>query len=223
MARPGSGRAASSSRSSVASTSSACSASARPCRFPSACGPTPPGREWPCATVVALSMSPVRQRPRPQQHGKSFCRNQQHPSLMSAHRVSSAGVRRLRRGRTQPAFRHQGRRTHRVLPASACHGQSSTRTLCDDCDLCLQSCRFDAITSGDGYHGDRFACEGCALCTVLCRSSDHHGAVRGRPTRSSRTPTRRSPPRRRCTRQHIALHIPSLNSRLRLAVAQVRH
>ena len=40
--------------------------------------------------------------------------------------------------------------------------------LCIDCDLCLQSCRFDAITSEDGYRIDRFACEGCALCTVLC-------------------------------------------------------
>lgn len=39
---------------------------------------------------------------------------------------------------------------------------------CISCDLCRQNCRFDAISSNDGYLVDNFACEGCAVCTLVC-------------------------------------------------------
>lgn len=39
---------------------------------------------------------------------------------------------------------------------------------CISCDLCRQSCRFDAINVNDGYVVDSFACEGCAVCTLVC-------------------------------------------------------
>ncbi|MFA5575652.1 MAG: ATP-binding protein [Tissierellaceae bacterium] len=40
--------------------------------------------------------------------------------------------------------------------------------LCIDCDLCKQSCRFNAIYVDDSYRVDPFACEGCAVCELVC-------------------------------------------------------
>ena len=41
--------------------------------------------------------------------------------------------------------------------------------LCNDCDLCRQKCRFDAISyENDLYTVDPFSCEGCSLCEYLC-------------------------------------------------------
>lgn len=41
-------------------------------------------------------------------------------------------------------------------------------TLCINCDLCRQNCRFDAIYLCNDYRVDSFACEGCGLCAALC-------------------------------------------------------
>ncbi len=38
--------------------------------------------------------------------------------------------------------------------------------LCSQCGLCLENCRFDAISPD--YKVNPFACEGCALCKALC-------------------------------------------------------
>lgn len=43
--------------------------------------------------------------------------------------------------------------------------------LCNNCDLCRQKCRFDAISYDEkenSYEVDPFACEGCSLCEYLC-------------------------------------------------------
>lgn len=43
--------------------------------------------------------------------------------------------------------------------------------LCNNCDLCREKCRFDAISydeKEDSYNVDPFACEGCSLCEFLC-------------------------------------------------------
>jgi MinD superfamily P-loop ATPase len=40
--------------------------------------------------------------------------------------------------------------------------------LCVGCDLCLQNCRFDAITFDNGYKVDHYACEGCGVCEAIC-------------------------------------------------------
>jgi MinD superfamily P-loop ATPase len=40
--------------------------------------------------------------------------------------------------------------------------------LCIQCDLCRQSCRFDAIQVGTDYKVDYYACEGCGVCEAIC-------------------------------------------------------
>lgn len=50
--------------------------------------------------------------------------------------------------------------------------------LCIDCDLCRQSCRFDAIYVDQVYKVDSFACEGCAVCELVCPA----GAITMEPT-----------------------------------------
>lgn len=40
--------------------------------------------------------------------------------------------------------------------------------LCVHCDLCRQSCRFNAIDNDNGYKVDPFACEGCGVCAYVC-------------------------------------------------------
>jgi MinD superfamily P-loop ATPase len=40
--------------------------------------------------------------------------------------------------------------------------------LCIQCDLCRQSCRFDAIHVGTDYKVDYYACEGCGVCEAIC-------------------------------------------------------
>lgn len=41
--------------------------------------------------------------------------------------------------------------------------------LCVGCDLCRQSCRFDAIDHEDGcYTVNPYACEGCGVCAFVC-------------------------------------------------------
>lgn len=41
-------------------------------------------------------------------------------------------------------------------------------TLCTECDLCRQHCRFGAIKIDNGYKVDLFACEGCGVCEFVC-------------------------------------------------------
>ena len=43
-------------------------------------------------------------------------------------------------------------------------------SLCTECDLCRQNCRFDAIKFTDKYEVDYFACEGCGVCEYVCPS-----------------------------------------------------
>jgi MinD superfamily P-loop ATPase len=40
--------------------------------------------------------------------------------------------------------------------------------LCIQCDLCRQSCRFDAIHIDTDYKVDYYACEGCGVCEAIC-------------------------------------------------------
>jgi MinD superfamily P-loop ATPase len=42
------------------------------------------------------------------------------------------------------------------------------RDLCRGCELCLEVCRFDAITNGDFLQVDPIGCEGCAACYYSC-------------------------------------------------------
>jgi len=39
---------------------------------------------------------------------------------------------------------------------------------CDQCGLCAEACRFEAIRVEPGYHVDPIACEGCAACFYAC-------------------------------------------------------
>lgn len=39
---------------------------------------------------------------------------------------------------------------------------------CIECDICRQSCRFDAISAEEDYRVDPFACEGCGVCEYVC-------------------------------------------------------
>lgn len=41
-------------------------------------------------------------------------------------------------------------------------------TLCTECDLCRQHCRFDAIKCEPHYEVNPFACEGCGVCEYVC-------------------------------------------------------
>ncbi|HZK44043.1 MAG TPA: ATP-binding protein [Syntrophomonadaceae bacterium] len=41
-------------------------------------------------------------------------------------------------------------------------------SLCTECDLCREHCRFDAISYNDVYEIDYFACEGCGVCEAIC-------------------------------------------------------
>lgn len=40
--------------------------------------------------------------------------------------------------------------------------------LCVQCDLCRQSCQFDAIQGGAEYKVQYYDCEGCGVCEVVC-------------------------------------------------------
>ncbi len=43
---------------------------------------------------------------------------------------------------------------------------------CTNCNLCLESCRFDAIlVQDDDYRVDYYSCEGCGVCEEICPSS----------------------------------------------------
>ena len=42
---------------------------------------------------------------------------------------------------------------------------------CVECNLCYESCRFDAINKDDGYKVDIYDCEGCGVCEAICPSS----------------------------------------------------
>lgn len=39
---------------------------------------------------------------------------------------------------------------------------------CNNCGLCLEKCRFDAISFDGKYTIDKFACEGCSVCELVC-------------------------------------------------------
>ena len=39
---------------------------------------------------------------------------------------------------------------------------------CNECDICRQSCRFDAILVEEEYKIDQYACEGCGVCEYVC-------------------------------------------------------
>lgn len=54
----------------------------------------------------------------------------------------------------------------KVRDFSGGHTASIHREHCTDCGLCLDLCRFDAIS--DDYQIDPFACEGCGVCSDLC-------------------------------------------------------
>lgn len=43
-----------------------------------------------------------------------------------------------------------------------------SRDLCDNCGICAEGCRFDAITTSGNYNVDPLKCEGCSLCEHLC-------------------------------------------------------
>lgn len=47
------------------------------------------------------------------------------------------------------------------------------RGKCSDCGLCMEHCRFGAISGINGHEVDPFACEGCGVCMLVCP----HGAV----------------------------------------------
>lgn len=42
------------------------------------------------------------------------------------------------------------------------------QSLCTECDLCRQHCRFDAIEIRDKYRVNYYSCEGCGVCEYLC-------------------------------------------------------
>lgn len=42
---------------------------------------------------------------------------------------------------------------------------------CVECNLCYESCRFDAINKDDGYTVEIYDCEGCGVCEAICPSS----------------------------------------------------
>ncbi len=47
--------------------------------------------------------------------------------------------------------------------------------LCQDCGVCKQVCRFDAVQSTtDGYRVDPIACDGCAACVYQCPEEAIH-------------------------------------------------
>lgn len=39
---------------------------------------------------------------------------------------------------------------------------------CISCDLCLQNCRFNAISHDDSYYVNYYSCEGCGVCEFVC-------------------------------------------------------
>lgn len=45
---------------------------------------------------------------------------------------------------------------------------------CRSCGICLQSCRFDAITQGEPYQVDSYSCEGCGVCAFVCPADAIH-------------------------------------------------
>lgn len=40
--------------------------------------------------------------------------------------------------------------------------------LCLSCGLCMNTCRFDAISNKEGFSIDLFSCEGCGVCELVC-------------------------------------------------------
>lgn len=42
---------------------------------------------------------------------------------------------------------------------------------CIECNLCYESCRFDAINNDDGYKVNIYDCEGCGVCKAVCPAS----------------------------------------------------
>ncbi|MGI6249172.1 MAG: 4Fe-4S binding protein [Acutalibacteraceae bacterium] len=42
------------------------------------------------------------------------------------------------------------------------------RVKCIDCGVCLENCRFGAISDEGGHHVELFSCEGCGVCEELC-------------------------------------------------------
>lgn len=54
---------------------------------------------------------------------------------------------------------------------SAFHGLPKSnidREKCIQCGLCMENCRFNAVTDDDGYAIDFYACEGCGVCAFVC-------------------------------------------------------
>jgi MinD superfamily P-loop ATPase len=60
-------------------------------------------------------------------------------------------------------FASPQRKDYYGLPKAQIHSD-----LCIECGLCLQNCRFDAISKAPVYQVDAFACEGCGVCQALC-------------------------------------------------------
>lgn len=50
--------------------------------------------------------------------------------------------------------------------------------LCSHCGICMENCRFEAISYQDNYQVDPYLCEGCALCQNTCPS----GAITMEPS-----------------------------------------
>ncbi|HHX13477.1 MAG TPA: 4Fe-4S binding protein [Clostridiales bacterium] len=65
-----------------------------------------------------------------------------------------------------------GRSDYFGLPKAEIDSES-----CDECDLCRQNCRFEAIAAKPQYQVDPFACEGCGVCEYICPT----GAVSLKP------------------------------------------
>ena len=58
---------------------------------------------------------------------------------------------------------------HRLLETGDFKGMAKAaidRDACDECGMCIEYCRFDAISTG--FSVDPLACEGCGVCGYIC-------------------------------------------------------
>jgi MinD superfamily P-loop ATPase len=60
---------------------------------------------------------------------------------------------------------HQTREEHEFAGRDVAWIDSA---LCLDCGICFDTCRFDAVSYGEGYRVDPLACEGCRACFHAC-------------------------------------------------------